>query len=644
MARADLPPFTLAVVGAGPRGVGVLERLSASAPELLGERRLVVHLVDPFPPGPGRVWRYEQSPLLRMNSMPEDVTMFTDDTVKIDGPVSPGPSLAGWAREVRSGSLRTEVPADLLDELNSLTSTDFPTRRLQSAYLGWVYRHVLAGLPGGIEVVEHRARAVRLTGDGPQKVWLEGRAEPLVADAVVLTVGHLDAEPDEREDELAALAGHAGLAYYRAGYTADVDYSAIPAGETVLVRGFGLAFVDLMLLLTQGRGGRFEELPCGGLRYHPSGAEPVLHVGSRRGVPYHAKTGYRLQGKPLLLPRFFDSYAIEKLRAAPGSVHFRDDVWPHMAKEIAWGYYSELFTGHPGRVRLDFAVFADTFADLPWYSEEMRELIRTAVPAQEDRLDLEAVDRPLTGQRFGTPEEFEKHLREYVEQDLSRRADAEFSADLGAFMALLSVVGQLPALVGTGRLGAASQVSDMDGWFHGFFSYFASGPPPRRLEELLALQEAGIVSFLGADMQVEPDAARGVFVARTASHPGEVEARTLVEARLPEPSVTRASDLLLRQRRDAGQLAEETVADVVTGENLPSGRIHTRVADARLLDADGTPHRLRFALGPHTSARSAAAFTRPRTNAISFRQNDAVARELLRLASAVREQSDDLGG
>jgi hypothetical protein len=54
-------------------------------------------------------------------------------------------------------------------------------------------------------------------------------------------------------------------------------------GENVLVRGFGLAFIDLMLLLTEGRGGRFEEQPGGGLRYQPSGAEPVLHVGSRRG-------------------------------------------------------------------------------------------------------------------------------------------------------------------------------------------------------------------------------------------------------------------------------------------------------------------------------------------------------------------------
>jgi hypothetical protein len=334
----------------------------------------------------------------------------------------------------------------------------------------------------------------------------------------------------------------------------------------------------------------------------------------------------------LRLPRFFDNYAIAKLAGAPGPLDFRADVWPLIAKEIAWGYYSELFIAHPERVRLDFAVFADAFADLPWHSAAMDALIARAVPA-DDRLDFDRLDRPLAGLTFGTAEEFGKELREYVEADLARRADSEFSADLGAFMALLSVVRQLPVLVQKGRLTAASQVSDVDGWFHGFFSYFASGPPPRRLEELLALHDAGLVSFAGTEMRVDPDETRGAFVASSASFPGSVSARTLVEARLPEPSVTRAADVLLRQLRDIGELAEESVPDPVTGDRLPSGRIHTRVSDARLLDAAGKPHTHRFALGPHTSARSSAAFTRPRTNAASFRQNDAVAREILILAA-----------
>src|SRR5687767_4787604 len=71
----------IAVVGVGPRGTSVLERLCASAPELTPDTALTIHLVDPAPPGPGRVWRTDQSAELLMNTVASQVTLFTDDSV-----------------------------------------------------------------------------------------------------------------------------------------------------------------------------------------------------------------------------------------------------------------------------------------------------------------------------------------------------------------------------------------------------------------------------------------------------------------------------------------------------------------------------------------------------------------------------------
>ncbi|GAB3873712.1 hypothetical protein GCM10029964_014430 [Kibdelosporangium lantanae] len=111
-----------------------MERIGANVdPDLA----LHVHLIDPYPPGAGRVWRYAQSPLLRMNSMAEDVTMFLDDTVVVDGPIRPGPSLWEWVEEVRGGRIVMELPEDVRDEVDTMSSTTFPTRRLQSGYLAW---------------------------------------------------------------------------------------------------------------------------------------------------------------------------------------------------------------------------------------------------------------------------------------------------------------------------------------------------------------------------------------------------------------------------------------------------------------------------------------------------------------------------
>ena len=67
------PVPSLVFVGGGPRTVGILERIAASAPELLGPSDkessgsvpgLDIHVVDPFPAGGGRIWRTGQSPLL----------------------------------------------------------------------------------------------------------------------------------------------------------------------------------------------------------------------------------------------------------------------------------------------------------------------------------------------------------------------------------------------------------------------------------------------------------------------------------------------------------------------------------------------------------------------------------------------------
>ncbi|MEV7130550.1 FAD/NAD(P)-binding protein [Streptomyces sp. NPDC093260] len=574
----------LVIVGAGPRGTGLIERIAANAAELYTGSQLDIHLVDPHPPGGGRIWRDAQSPLLWMNSHAEDVTMFTDDTVDMAGPVREGPTLHEWA---------------------GVTGRTFADRRLQGAYLRWVYDEAVAALPPGITVHHHPVRALSVGGprDGRQQVWLEGRPRPLLADLVVLALGHLDAEHDRQQQQLAAYARTHGLVHLPPDFTADSDLSALKAGEPVLVRGFGLAFVDLMVLLTEGRGGRYEQDA-----YLPSGQEPVLYVGSRRGVPYHSKIGYDLTGERPPLPRFLGPAETEALLARPGGFDFRADVWPLVEKELGYAHYHRLFTAHPERTALKWADFEEGYAAAG--PGERAALVAEAVPDPADRLDLTALDRPLAGEHHATPEQFQQALRDRIEGDLRRRHDPGHSPDLAVFLGLLSVYGQLVRL---GEIGS---------WWHGFFSFLASGPPGPRLRQMLALSRAGVLRFVGADMSVT--AADGVFRAASPTVPGHtVEARSLVEARLPEPTVRRARDALLRDLHADG--AAET----------PDGLLRVDRADGRILDGAGRPHPRRFALGPFTDGRTPGAFTRPRTGGPAFRQNDATARAALTFLRAL---------
>ncbi|WP_411110646.1 FAD/NAD(P)-binding protein [Streptomyces sp. c-19] len=580
---------SIVIVGAGPRGTGVLERLAANLPELYGDRPLDLHLVDPHPAGPGRIWRTGQSPLLWMNSRAEDVTMFTDETVVLEGPVRPGPTLAEWS---------------------GIEGRAFPTRPEQGAYLRWAYERARASLPGSVTVHEHRTSALRVGGprEGRQRVWLRDAAAPLLADLVVLTVGHLDAEPDAEQRTLAGFAARHGLVHLPPDFTADTDLTALPAGEAVLVRGFGLAFVDLMALLTEGRGGRYEG-EGDALVYVPSGREPVLHVGSRRGVPYRAKLGYVLDGERPPLPRFLGPEQTDALLRRTGPLDFRRDVWPLVDKELGWAHYHRLFAAHPERTALPWSDFEKAYAQASPRGAELAALVAAAVPDPADRLDLDALDHPLDGLRFSSAEALQQGLRDHIDDDLTRRHDPAHSADAAVFDALLSVYGQLLRL-GT-RLGS-------DGWWHGFFSYLASGPPGPRLHQLLALSRAGVVRFLGPQVTVEADEERGLFRAGSPAVPGEwTEARALVEARLPDPTLEHTGSPLLRALHEDGARA------------TTEGLLVVDPVDGRILGRDGRPHPRRFALGPHTTARAGGAFTRPRTGGFAFRQNDVTARAAL---------------
>ncbi|MFF1509358.1 FAD/NAD(P)-binding protein [Streptomyces sp. NPDC058326] len=580
---------SIVIVGAGPRGTGFLERLAANLPELYGDSPLDLHLVDPHPPGPGRIWRTAQSPLLWTNSRAEDVTMFTDETVDLAGPVRPGPTVAEWA---------------------GIEGRAFPTRPQQGAYLRWVHERARAALPASVTVHDHRTTAVRIGGprEGRQRVWLEGGAAPLLADLVVLTVGHLDAEPDPEQRALSDFAARHGLVHLPPGFTADADLTALPAGESVLVRGFGLAFVDLMVLLTEGRGGRYEG-EGDALVYVPSGKEPVLHVGSRRGVPYHSKIGYVLDGERPPLPRFFGPGQTDALLGQRVPVDFRRDVWPLVDKELGWAHYHRLFASHPERTTLAWSDFERAYEAAPPRGAELAALVAAAVPDPADRLDLEALDDPLDGIRFTSAHALQHGLRAYVTDDLIRRHDPAHSSDAAVLAGLLSVHGQLL------RLGDRI---DLGGWWHGFFNCLASGPPGPRLRRLLALSHAGVVRFLGPRVTVEADEARGRFRAASAAVPGEwTEARALVEARLPGPTLELTGSPLLRALYEEGTRA------------TTSGLLVVDPVDGRVLERDGIPHPRRFALGPHTTARTDSAFTRPRTGGVPFRQNDVTARAAL---------------
>ncbi|MFJ5308939.1 FAD/NAD(P)-binding protein [Streptomyces sp. NPDC088350] len=607
---------SVAVVGAGPRGTSVLERLCASAPELLPPgTRLTVHVVDPAPPGPGRVWRSTQSPELLMNTVASQVTLFTDAGVDCSGPIRPGPSLHEWA------------PAELGPD-------DYPTRAHYGRYLEWVFARTVREAPDTVQVATHRARAVRLddTADGHQTLTLDNGRTLSALSAVVLAQGHLPTAGDTAQRRLSSYADQYGLCHLPPANPADVDLTVVRPGEPVLLRGLGLNFFDHTALLTTGRGGRFVDTRHG-LRYLPSGNEPRLYAGSRRGIPYQARGDNAKGPHGRHTPRVLTPEAISAFRKRADSgepPEFLAEIWPLVAKEVETVYYTALLRPSRRPEFPDFTDFTERFLAVPHRDpQEALILDEFGIPGAA-RWSWDRLSRPYTERDLAHPAAWRNwllsHLREDAEQAALGNVDGPLKAALDVLRDLRN---ELRLVVDHGGLAGASRRDHLDRWYTPLNAFLSIGPPRRRIEELAALVEAGAVEVLGPRLEVRE--ADGAWVARSPEVPGSaVRVTTLVEARLPEPDLRRTADELLGRLLKTGRCRPHTV------DGYETGGLDVTPRPYRLIDRQGLAHARRFAFGVPTEGVHwvTAAGARPGVDSVTLSDADAVARAVLRAAAA----------
>ncbi|WP_419666761.1 FAD/NAD(P)-binding protein [Streptomyces sp. 2-1] len=590
--------ISLCVIGAGPRGLSVLERICANADR--AARPVAVHLVDPYPPGAGAVWRTDQPGELLMNTVASQVTLFTDDSVDCAGPSVPGPSLYEWARTLGPEA----YPDRVLAEARRLGPDTYPTRAFHGHYLEWVFRHLLRTAPPGVTVHTHRATAVALadTPDGRQTVTLAGGGQLAGLDSVVLALGHGDLTPSPEEQALTAFADRHGSLYVRPANPADADLSGIAPGASVALRGLGLNFFDCVALLTEGRGGTFKESQSG-LVYLPSGNEPVLYAGSRRGVPYHARGENEKGALGRHHPRFLTPEVIAGLRRRADDgrpVSFRDDIWPLIDREVRT-VYDEAWTDRYGVPPAE-----------PW--------------------DWRRIERPYSERDFTGRDDFRHWLLEYLRRDVAEARLGNVSGPTKAALdALRDLRNEIRLVVDHGGVSGASYRAELDGWYTPLNAYTSIGPPAFRIEQLIALIEAEVVHVLGPGMRVRPSARDGGFLVDAEQVPEPpVLVSALVEARLPVVDLRRSADPLLRGLLAAGDCVPYRLDGRETG-----GLAVTR-NPPRLVDAAGRAHPRRFAFGvPTEGVRWVTAVgIRPGVGSVTLEDSDAIARAALMLPEA----------
>ncbi|MER7493642.1 FAD/NAD(P)-binding protein [Streptomyces pharetrae] len=642
--RTDPGGIEICIIGAGPRGLSVLERLCANERARSAHRAVTVHVVDPSAPGAGRVWRPDQSRHLLMNTVASQITVYTDDSVRTEGPVEPGPSLYEWARSLTGGE-GAEDDADTLAEARGLGPNTYPTRAFYGRYLHAQFQRVVDRAPAHMTIRTHRSRAVAMADThgvpgGPQGVRLENGTRLNDLDAIVMAQGHVPARLTPKEAKTASLARIHHLTYLTPANPADLDLSTVEPGQTVLLRGLGLNFFDHMALFTVGRGGAFVRDDGGRLHYVRSGEEPRLYASSRRGIPYHARGENEKGAYGRHLPRLLTPEVIEGLRARSArgeGVGFTADLWPLISREVEGVYYGTLLTAAGRGAERD--EFTERFLSLA--READRDALLDAYGIEPgERWDWERLSRPYGDRVFTGRDDFRAWLLGYLERDVAQARAGNVNGPLKAALDVLrDLRNEIRLVVDHGGLDGASHRDDLEGWYTPLNAFLSIGPPASRIEEMIALIEAGVLELTGPGTEIRIDTVSGdraTFVAQSRDVPGPpVRSYVLIEARLPEPDLRRTDDPLLRHLLDTEQCTTYRIRST-DGSGYESGGLAVTERPYRLLDARGRAHPRRYAYGVPTESVHwvTAAGIRPGVDSVTLGDSDAIARAILALPSA----------
>jgi uncharacterized NAD(P)/FAD-binding protein YdhS len=457
--------YSITLIGMGPRGLSVLERLAAFARN--SASLLSINIIEPGECGPG-VHAARQPQHLLINTCAGQVTIFPfREAVGLASPCATV-SLGEWARAQGYRRFGAQFVKLTPDEAAGapVSDADCLPRQLLGLYLGWAYGQIAAAMPASVQLrhLRHRASDMLALPDGSFTVELEN-GFPVPSDFVFLATGHSRSILSDEEAWCRKFAQdharyNASLLYLRHIYPLDC-LRAIGADARVGIDGIGLAAHEVVAELTVGRGGQFEGEGAV-LRYRRSGHEPALLLFSRHCVPAPARTaGAGQDGR--LPARYFTREAVRQLRAQradPCQLDFDTDLLPLLLQDMgyAWRSAEDGVATDPASYGLGLT----------------------------ERAAIEAMLFPLRGQTFAAPRAFATFFRALLAAELSAPARASAEALRAAHPVLQDIVDH-------GGLTPASHRKFLS-VYHPAFKRLTLGPACQRNAQLLALIDAGVLA------------------------------------------------------------------------------------------------------------------------------------------------------
>lgn len=511
---------SIAIIGGGPKGMYGLERLVAQWQTMPEACHLNIHIFNRtqfF--GAGDVYRPDLPKCVLMNVCNEEINIWMKDA-KPPTPVQHPLSFLEWLSH-------HDISAD---------RKGYSPRALVGRYLEDGFKAILNALPANVTVKTIVDQVIKLekSDQGYQVITdkeqqnLENR---LTYQSILLATGHPRKVLSVQEKFwLNQTRDDDATGYIPCIHPNTKTLDKIRPKSVVGIKGLGLTFMDTVLLLTEGRGGHFEEAG-NKLIYQPSGNEPgCIFPFSRTGLPMQARADMT-PSTLLNPPQFFTRQAIADLKQQKGhKIDFEQDLYPLLQREATLAFYKVLFKNHEFNVSQKVY---ERFQDL----EEAIAKFHSKYP-DIPRFDLKELLDPTQDQSFKTPDDYHRFICDFIKRGIN---EAKKGPKYSPYIAVSEIWRRISVVFGEifrfGGLEPASQQIFMQKYWPQI-SRITYGPPLKNMKKLCALIASGIVKFnCGPNPEVTFDQVTHQFKVKTQWNTEDFHIHYLIDARIPKNSL-----------------------------------------------------------------------------------------------------------
>ncbi len=323
-------------------------------------------------------------------------------------------------------------------------------------------------------------------------------------------------------------------------YPVEEALKELGAMDTVAIKGFGLTFIDVVLALTEGRGGIFEKNEEGELYYIPSGNEPKKILAfSRSGLPIIPRTGQKPPEFPL---HYFNREILEYMGMGSMQFDFEEQLLPLIKNKMVFAYYDRLLSNYGDQLvyHYDFSIV-----------EKQINAFHMEYP-QLSEFTFESLERPISS---GGEENWEIQLLPYIRYTIE---EAQMGLEKSPLLASIGVFKGISELLNEcysyGGLTPASH-RIFDEYYRGLFNRIGHGPPIINLQKILVLADCNILdlSFCKSPLVIACPENSG-FIIKKQEESSSFHCTHLLEATIPKTNIEKNPSLLYKNMLQRGMI------------------------------------------------------------------------------------------